>query len=153
DQDPAVFHTRGETFLTLGLGDIFPMSGLHAYRLIRPAANDTALTADFALEPGLSRKGRLIDPDGQPLTGAETMGLTHRGAALPANRPSWPGAEFTAEARNLARPRRLLFWHHERKLAGTVVLRGGEPEPVTVTLQPLATVTGRAVLKNGEPLV
>jgi hypothetical protein len=38
-------------------------------------------------------------------------------------------------------------------LAGTIVLRGNEAEPVTVTLRPLATITGRAVLKNGEPLV
>jgi hypothetical protein len=63
-----------------------------------------------------------------------------------------PGAEFTAEALSPAKRRRLLFWHQERKLAGTVVLRGNEPEPVTVVLQPLATLTGRAVRTNGEPL-
>jgi hypothetical protein len=34
------------------------------------------------------------------------------------------------------------------------VLRGDEPEPVTVALRPLAALTGRAVLKKtGEPLV
>jgi hypothetical protein len=63
-----------------------------------------------------------------------------------------PGAEFTAEALNPAKQRRVLFWHQERKLAGTVVLRGTEPEPVTVTLRPLAALTGRAIRKNGEPL-
>jgi hypothetical protein len=60
--------------------------------------------------------------------------------------------DFTAQALSPAKPRRLYFWHDGRKLAGTVVLRGDEPEPVTVTLHPLAALTGRAVLKNGEPL-
>ncbi|HZU39359.1 MAG TPA: hypothetical protein VFA18_25765, partial [Gemmataceae bacterium] len=35
---------------------------------------------------------------------------------------------------------------------GSIVLRGDEPEPVTVTLQPLATVTGRVLGNNGQPL-
>jgi hypothetical protein len=148
ERDPAVYSPEGEIFLTLGLGDIFPMSHLHAYRLIRPAADATELTADLGLDPGVRRRGRLLDPDGRELSGAEAINLS------PPSR--WkvvlPGADFTVEALNPARPRRLLFWHHERKLAGTVVLRGDEPEPVTVTLQPLAVLTGRAVQNNGEPL-
>jgi RNA polymerase sigma factor (sigma-70 family) len=150
DRDPAIFSARSETFLTLGLGDIFPLSSLHAYRLIRPAVGATDVTADFALDPGLRHSGRLVDPDGRPLAGAEAMNL----APPSAWKVVLPAADFTAEALNPAKPRRLLFWHHERKLAGTVVLRGDEPEPVTVTLQPLAAITGRAVLKgSGEPLV
>jgi RNA polymerase sigma factor (sigma-70 family) len=149
DQDPATYSAGLEVFYTIGAGDIFPMSHLHAYRLIAPAADATELTADFALDPGVRRRGRLLDPDGLPLTGAEAVNLTPPGA--------WqrvlPGAEFTAEALNPAKTRRLLFWHKERKLAGTIVLRGNEPEPVTVTLQPLAALTGRALLKNGEPLI
>jgi RNA polymerase sigma factor (sigma-70 family) len=148
DQDPQIYDAQGEVFMTRGLGDIFPMSDLHAYRLIRPAADAAEVTADFTLDPGVRRRGRLLDPDGRPLAGAEAVNLRP---------PSvWktvlPGAEFTAEALNPAKQRRLLFWHHERKLAGTMVLRGNEPEPVTVTLQPLAALTGRAVRKNGEPL-
>jgi RNA polymerase sigma factor (sigma-70 family) len=149
EQDPGIYDARGETFWALGLGDIFPMSDLNAYRLIRPAADAAALTADFALDPGVRRRGRLLDPDGRPLSGTEAINL----APLSAWVKVLPGAEFTAEALNPARPRRLLFWHRDRKLAGTVVLRGDEPEPVTVTLQPLAALTGRAVLKTGEPLV
>jgi RNA polymerase sigma factor (sigma-70 family) len=149
DRDPAFYHAEGDVFMTLGLGDIFPLADLHAYRLIRPRDDATELTADFALDPGVRRRGRLLDPDGRPVSGAEVFNL---------NPPSaWkvvlPGAEFTAEALNPARPRRLLFWHHERRLAGTVVLRGDQTDPITVTLQPLAALTGRAIRKNGEPLV
>jgi RNA polymerase sigma factor (sigma-70 family) len=150
DQDPAIYRANAEVFMTLGLGDIFPIPHLHAYRLIRPAADADAETVNFALDPGQSRTGRLIDPDGKPLSGAEAVNLTPPSAW----KAVLPGAEFTAKALNPAKPRRLLFLHEERKLAGTVVLRGDEPEPVTVSLQPLAAFTGRAVNKTtGEPLV
>jgi RNA polymerase sigma factor (sigma-70 family) len=148
DRIPGVYDAESEVFLTLGLGDIFPMPHIHAYRLIKPATDATELTADFALDPGVRRRGRLLDPDGRPLSGAEAVNLTPPSAPAAA----LPGAEFTAEALSPARPRRLLFWHRDRKLAGTVVLRGDEPEPVTVTLRPLAALTGRAVRKTGEPL-
>jgi protocatechuate 3,4-dioxygenase beta subunit len=150
DQDPAVYHANGQFFLTRGQGNIFPMSHLHAYRLIRPAADADTETVNFALDPGQNRTGRLIDPEGRPLSGAEAVNL----APPSAWKMVLPGTEFTAKALNPAKPRRLLFWHEERKLAGTVVLRGDEPEPVTVMLQPLAALTGRALHKTtGEPLV
>jgi hypothetical protein len=151
ERDPEIYHAEGETFITFGLGDIFPMSNLNAYRLIRPAANTTDLTADFALDPGLRRRGRLLDPGGRPLLGVRATGLAL--TVAPRSDAALPGAEFSAEALSPTKPRRLFFWHQERKLAGTVVLRGDEAEPVTVTLQSLAALTGRAVRKSGEPLV
>jgi protocatechuate 3,4-dioxygenase beta subunit len=151
DQDPAIYHAKAEVFMTLGLGDIFPLPDIHAYRILRPGDGTTALTVDFALEPGLKRQGRLLDPDRQPIAGAKAFQLSPN--RRQPNGYVLTGTEFTADALNLAKPRRLLFWHDERKLAGSVVLRGDEPEPVTVTLQPLATLTGRAIAKTGEPLV
>jgi hypothetical protein len=150
DRDPAVYDERSEVFLTLGLGDIFPLRWLHAYRLIRPLGETGELTVDFGLDLGLRRQGRLLDSEGKPVAGARALGLSLSG---PRYEATLPGPEFMADALNPAKPRRLLFWHEGRKLAGTVVLRGDEPEPVTVKLQPLATLTGRALLKNGEPLV
>jgi RNA polymerase sigma factor (sigma-70 family) len=148
EQKRDMYEPTAEAFYTIGMGDIFPMRHLHAYRLIRRAADATELSADFALEPGASRRGRLLDPHGKELTGAEAINL-----APPADRATvLAGAEFTALALNPTQPRRLLFWHRDRKLAGTVALRGDEPEPVTVTLRPLAAVTGQAVNKGGEPL-
>jgi RNA polymerase sigma factor (sigma-70 family) len=149
DRDPGAYRADADLFVTLGLGDIFPMSHLHAYRLIRPAADATELVADIALDPGVHRRGRLLDPDGHEVSGAEAVNLSPPGR----RKTVLPGAEFTAEVLNPAKPRRLLFLHHQRKLAGTVVLRGDEPEPVTVTLRPLAALTGRAVSNTGEPIV
>jgi RNA polymerase sigma factor (sigma-70 family) len=149
DRAPGIYRADGEVFLTLGLGDIFPMSHLHAYRLIHPVADAIDVTADFALDPGVRRRGRLLDPKGKPVTGAIAMNLTTPSMLTTV----LSGSDFTAEALNLDKPRRLLFWHRDRKLAGTMVVRGDEPEPLTVTLQPLAAITGRALRKNGEPLV
>jgi RNA polymerase sigma factor (sigma-70 family) len=152
DKDPAVYHAGVETFMTLGVGDLFPMSDLHAYRLIRPGLDTIDLAADFALDRGARRRGRLVDPDGRPLSGVRAIGLAPEHG--PRSAAPLADSEFIAAALNPARPRRLLFWHDERQLAGTVALRGDEPEPVTVRLQPLAALTGRAILKtNGEPLV
>lgn len=148
DRDAEVYDARAEVFITVGLGDIFPMSHINAYRLIRPNGDATELSVDFGLDPGVRKRGRLLDPDGRPLTGAEVFNLK----SASGGKEVLPGAEFTVLALNPAKRRRLLFWHEQRKLAGTVVLKGDEPEPVTVTLQPLATLTGRAVRKNGEPL-
>ncbi|HEV3079715.1 MAG TPA: sigma-70 family RNA polymerase sigma factor [Gemmataceae bacterium] len=152
DRDPVIYAAGAETFMTLGLGDMFPMSHLNAYRLVRPVGDDaTEFTVNFALDPGARRRGRLVDPAGRPVPGGWAIGLTPYFG--PRSRATISGPEFVAQALNPAKPRRLLIWNDERKLAGTVVLRGDEPEPVTVTLQPLATLTGRAILKNGEPLV
>jgi protocatechuate 3,4-dioxygenase beta subunit len=153
DQDPAIYDKSAERFKTRGGGGLHFLANLNAYRLIKPTADASELTADFALDSGVSRRGRLLDPEGRPLFGVEAFNLNP-------NYPRTPeygsivlkNAEFTAEALNLAKGRRLLFWHHERKLAGTVVLRGDEPEPVLITLQPLAAIAGRVTNLKGEPL-
>jgi hypothetical protein len=154
EQIAGIYDAQGETFWTHGMGDIFPMPHLHAYRLIQPLADAAELTADFALDRGTSRRGRLVDPEGHELSGADAFNLTPPNFVPPGPRGKvLARAEFAAEALSPAKPRRLLFIHIDRKLAGTIVLRGDEPQAVTVTLRPLAAITGRAVLRNGEPLV
>jgi len=64
-----------------------------------------------------------------------------------------PGAEFAATGLDPDRPRRLIVRHAERKLCAVVKLRGDEPEPLLIRLQPAATLTGRAVTADGQPLV
>src|SRR5262249_19565567 len=49
-------------------------------------------------------------------------------------------------------PRRLSFLHPERKLAGTLTVRGDEKEPVIAKLGPVGTVTGTFVDEDGAPL-
>ena len=60
--------------------------------------------------------------------------------------PDWPlqTDEFAALGLDPARPRLLGFVHRDRKLAGSVVVRGNEEGPLTVRLAPWATVSAMA---------
>ena len=49
------------------------------------------------------------------------------------------------------RPRPLVFRHDEKKLAAVVIARGDEGGPLTVRLQPAATITGRLRDDDGTP--
>jgi hypothetical protein len=92
----------------------------------------------------------VVGPDGRPLAGALADGLRHDWFTA-AERPL-PTAAFTALGLDPARPRLLCFAHPDRKLAGSVVVRGDEKEPVTVKLQPWATVSGRLLGAGGKPI-
>ena len=48
--------------------------------------------------------------------------------------------------------RLLQFSHAEKKLAGSLVVRGDMKGPITVQLGPAGTLTGRFVLPDGKPL-
>ena len=51
------------------------------------------------------------------------------------------------------RDQAITFVHAERKLVGYVTLRGADDSAQTVTLRPWATITGRFVDTNGQPVV
>jgi hypothetical protein len=84
----------------------------------------------------------------KPLTGAWVGGLTD----------SWPityklqEATATVYALSPAKPRTLAIYHPDKKLAGTVVVRGDEKGPVIARLGPLGKVTGRMRDTEGNPL-
>ena len=46
----------------------------------------------------------------------------------------------------------LCFVHEEKKLAGSIVVRGDEKAPITVKLQPWAAVSGRLLDAVGKPI-
>jgi hypothetical protein len=61
-------------------------------------------------------------------------------------------ATFTVLALDSREPRELLFVHLERKLVGKLVVGGDEKEKVTVQLEPWATLTGRILDEDGQPM-
>jgi len=105
---------------------------------------------EFVLSSGRTVKGKLIGPDDQPVAGAQAAGL----------RDDWTGdvhqalksAEFTVLDLKADRPRLVCFIHEEKKLAGSVLVRGNEKEPITVKLAPWATVSGRLLDAAGMPI-
>src|SRR5262249_19134748 len=129
---------------------------LHAVVPISPSAdNPASLRQDITLDSGRSLSGKVVGPDGKPLAGVHGVGLGGRGReGFPAPRQSegLKGAEFTAHGLNPRRPRALIFFHLEKRLARVLLVRGDEPAPLVVRLAPLGTVRGRLVDAAGRPV-
>jgi hypothetical protein len=60
-------------------------------------------------------------------------------------------SEFVATGLDASEPRLLQFVHLEKRLAGSLVVRGDEKGPLTVKLGPAGTATGRLVTSEGKP--
>jgi RNA polymerase sigma factor (sigma-70 family) len=148
--EPKAYSTKdeglGQTFLGAG-GAIETLSGHNAYRLIAPEPDTKSITCDIQLERGQARTGRVVDPDGKPLTGVRVFGLGANGGVK-----MLADSTFKAVSLNPAKPRLLTFIHKERKLVGHVLVGADAKEPVTVRLQPGAVLTGRLLDEDGKPL-
>jgi RNA polymerase sigma factor (sigma-70 family) len=129
---------------------------LHAIVPIKPSADrPKSLRQDVVLEPGRSLAGRVVGPDGKPVTGAYVAGLGELDGFDPiiVGEPMvLDGAEFTAHGLNPRHPRAVFFFHPGKKLSRLLVVRGDEPAPLVVHLQPLVSVRGRLVDAGGLPV-
>jgi len=110
------------------------------------------VNVELFVERGKTAQILLQGPDGTPLSDVIVSGLTAH----------WPFAfrlknlekPVTVLALDPDRPRRLVFLHPEKKIGGTVTLRGDEQAPVAVKVGPLGAVTGRFLDElDGMPLV
>jgi RNA polymerase sigma factor (sigma-70 family) len=125
------------------------VSDFHALLLIKPAEGAATMTRDAALQQGRTLSGKLVDPDGRPVTGATVLGL-REGAfeekALAAD-------TFTVRQLSPRRSRMLVCYHKEKNLGARVDVRGDEAGPLTVRLRPCGAVTGRLVeAADGRPV-
>jgi len=127
--------------------DGLPAVNFHAFAEINPKLGDDPVEVKFLLGAGRIVKGKLVDPEGQPLSGgALASGLRSDSHLEPEGLNT---ADFTVL--DLHRPR-LLCFVNAKKLAGSVVVRGDEKAPVTVKMQPWATVSGRLLDADGKPI-
>jgi protocatechuate 3,4-dioxygenase beta subunit len=105
-------------------------------------------TCNIAVSTGKTVAGKVVDPDGKPLIGVVINGSVGAGYYT----GELPAAEFAIPAINPAAPKPYFFYHRPKNLAAAVVLKGDEPDGFTVRLHPAATITGRLLDADGEPL-
>jgi RNA polymerase sigma factor (sigma-70 family) len=125
-------------------------SNFAAFAEVSPKLGDAPITVAFRLDAGEIVKGTVLGEDGKPLTRALATGLRHDW--FTGTPDALPSGEFTVLGLSPARPRLLCFAHTDKKLAGSVVVRGDEKGPVTVKLRPWATVSGRLIDAEGKPI-
>jgi RNA polymerase sigma factor (sigma-70 family) len=135
-------------------------SQFHAVVQINPSRNDPrSLICDIAVEPGRTRTGKVVGPDGKPLAGVHVAGLTplpqfeHLTQVKPTRREGLKGATFTALGLSPRKGRAVVFFHPEKKLGKVERIRGDGADPVTVKLEPLGSGTGRVLDSKGRPWV
>jgi hypothetical protein len=115
---------------------------------IKPDVQAESVVCDLQLDPGKTVKGTLVDPDGKPLAGVSIRGADLSLRSLRA----LPSAAFAIPAVDPQKPEAYFFEHPEKNLAAAVIVDGSKAAGLTVKLKPTATLTGRLVTEDGEPL-
>jgi RNA polymerase sigma factor (sigma-70 family) len=121
------------------------LASYNAIILLEPGDKDAALVKDEALELPQERTGRVVGPDGQPLTGVTVCGLGRGGVE------TLKGDEFVVRGINPKANRPLVFYHKDKNLGFFVKeMRGDTPGPLTVKLKPCGSTSGRVVDQDGQ---
>ncbi len=124
----------------------------HLLKQIDSAADAISLTSDLVLDAGLSIPGRVLGPDGKPITDLHVLGQTE---SFPWWRPRHDDKvrmtdRFTVNGYDGNGPRQLFFKNQDETLVGQHRLEGVAPEEIVVTLQPSVRVTGRVIANETE---
>ncbi len=97
--------------------------------LVNPAEGASPLDLAATVMPDKPRQITLLDPDGRPVVGAQSTGLTYH----PWDRePKLRAATFPITGLNPGRARRVTFVNENRKLIGFLLARGDGESPYSV---------------------
>jgi RNA polymerase sigma factor (sigma-70 family) len=124
----------------------------HAILRINPSGQGgRPAVFEIALGPAATVKAAVVGPDGEPLKGYYVAGLTgspriHVSSTL----PQW-STTCTIRGLDVRRPRTVVVFRPEKKLATVQVVRGDEPSPLEVRLRPLSGLAGRVLGADGRP--
>src|SRR5262249_2725481 len=97
----------------------------HTLVEVNPAKDAGAVTIGMLLDPGLALTGTVLGPDGKPLAGALAGGLDSFGGGSWGHLPL-ETAKFTALGLEPGETRLLQFFHKEKQLSGSVVIKADQ---------------------------
>jgi hypothetical protein len=164
--DPKAFFAPGKTDWTppelhmaygnhdaLSVATFVGVMGLYqddyaAIVLVNPAEGAGPLQLAATVVPDKPRQVTLLDPEGRPVVGAKTTGVTYHAWD---HEPPLRAATFPIVGLHPDRARRLTFVKEDRKLIGFLLARGDGDTPYTVRMRPWGTFTGRVVDEQGRP--
>jgi hypothetical protein len=126
---------------------LFPTS----MKEINPAEGAETVHVDIELDPGAKVHLRVVDPRGKPVAGVKAAGRRDRGRY---DDEAQARAEFDVMTLGPGEDRVVVLVHEGRKLGRAIHVKEGDDRdgPVVVTLEPSATVTGRIVDHDGDPV-
>lgn len=137
----------GAHFTTID-NSIEGLSIQHAVKYLDLAPDAGAARCELFVQRGQMLTVKIEDADGKPLRGTTVAGVMD----------GWPRAILiedaicTVSALDPKKPRRLLFFHSQSNLAGSLTVRGDEKEPPVARLNPTGAVTGRVLDREGQPI-
>lgn len=144
--DPKDFEPQLEAFRTVP--EDASIRNFHVLAIVDFAPGSRGVTRDIETDPGRSVDVEVVGPDGRPVGEIIVKGTSALFATSPEPHPS---PRFTVHALAPGDPRRVVVSHKERKLIGSVFLKGDEAGPIVVKLEPWGTVRGRIVDDEGRP--
>ena len=121
------------------------ITGYHAIKEVEVPESNEPTKVDLEFTRGLSRTLKIVDEQGQPVTGVRVLGRV-----FPPNLEQ-PASESTVEVIGL-RPkdeRDVVLLHPEQKIGKAIVISAGGQ--MTVRLEPCAIVRGRIVNDEAQP--
>jgi hypothetical protein len=129
------------------LPSICPITQYHALVEVNIDDRAESPTVDLQVDPGRTLVVTAVDPEGQQIGGTSVRGLTDGGGReINEESPS-----FAVRSLDPSKPRNVIVKHEGRKLVGLIELKGDEPGPISVRLQPWGTICGRIVDDDGNP--
>jgi beta-lactamase regulating signal transducer with metallopeptidase domain/protocatechuate 3,4-dioxygenase beta subunit len=118
---------------------------------IDPAEGTETVHLDLTLDPGAKVHLRVVDPQGKPVAGVKTGGRRDRGRY-----DIEPEAEAEFDVVTLGPGEDRMVWlvHEGRKLGRVIHVKEGDDKngAVVVALEPSATIIGRIVDADGNPV-
>jgi len=144
---------KGKGVGGIGDGETYeiPLEVFNTYKIVNIPETTEPFTVELKLIRGFRRSGRVVGPDGQPITGAYCYGLSATGL----NAKKLEGGTFEVLGLEPGYPRQLVFAHPNSRLVGSVIIKGEDIKkdaPIEIRLARAGTVKGRLIDEEGLPL-